>query len=278
MKKLSLFFILLVSITMFQSCEKDPVIQEPENVVAPTLPTQQMMVMPTSEFRNGGDPDTTVVNPNGVTYWNALHAGLNILVWNTVVVANLAAPTAAFGAALNQQAEYIGDNTFEWDYSFVAENINQKTYHIVLTGQYINNFQEVEWILTASEVGGFTDFVWYTGIVDSDLRSGVFTLYDRPNNPRPVLSLAYEGDENSEDGSLRLTNITPNNPDNGDYIEYREDSDLEFNRAYDVKRGNNNLLEIQWDEPSGNGRVKHPNHFNDSDWHCWDENNIDIEC
>ena len=64
---------------------------------------------------------------------------------------------------------------------------------------------------------------------------------------------------------------------NGDYIEWRTMNGTDYDRAYDVFL-DNNLLEIQANEVEENGRVKDPNHFNDSEWHCWDSSKFSIDC
>jgi hypothetical protein len=51
----------------------------------------------------------------------------------------------------------------------------------------------------------------------------------------------------------------------------------EYDRAYDVFT-KESLLEIQANSAAENGRVKHPSHFNDSDWHCWNTKQVNIDC
>jgi hypothetical protein len=267
----------------FQSCQKD-IEDQPTDLVAPAIPPMAMFSMPTETF-DENQVDTSGIANNPLertltgTYQNWFHSAVNLVVWHTVVVVNMAVPTAAFGAAINQPAEYIGDLTFAWDYVYVAPpNLGGKTYNVLLTGQYEPNLENVLWTMTVSEQGGFTDFVWYTGITSTTNDEGEFTLYRFPNNPQTYLRLDYAGDEVSGNGALRFTNIIPGHVDFGHYIEYREAPGSLLDRAFDVQREGDNFLQIQWNEAGNFGRVKHPTHFGDTDWHCWDAAFMDTEC
>ena len=81
----------------------------------------------------------------------------------------------------------------------------------------------------------------------------------------------------TEDISIRFSNVLANDPGNGDYIEWRTNNGGEFDRAYDVFN-KESLLEIEGNEALKNGRVKHPIHFNDNEWHCWDTNQFNVDC
>lgn len=279
MKNYLLFFVLILSVTFTQSCEKDPVEEEEiQQLAAPDVPPAEMFTMPVAAVTET-ETDTTMATTNGFTYWNWAHAALSLVGWNTVVYLNMAVPTAAFARAFNEEPVYIGDLTFQWAYQYTAPaELGGNIYDIRLTGQYIDDAQEVQWIMNASQVGGFTNFVWYTGITATDNTEGHFTLNRHPANPEPYLRMDYAAGLSPEDGTLRFTNVIPTHPENGHYLEYRTDSTADFNRAFDLQRSNGDFLEIRWNEPAGDGRVRHPQRFNDNEWHCWDTEQRDIEC
>lgn len=266
---------LAFSITLFSSCEEDPM---PAPSAAPEIPPTEMFSIPTAVM----DHSSTDTTSSHATYHNWVHAGINLVVWNTIIVANISIPTAAFARALDENPVYIGNGIFEWSYQYVAPPIlGEETYDISLTGEYINNGQDVRWIMTASQVGGFTNFEWYRGIVATNHTEGNFTVNHQPNNPAPYISIDYLGDPSTSDESIRYTNINPSSNEIGGYIEYRVEPGNSFNRAFDVNGGPNNpgsFLEIQWLDPTMEGRVKNPDHFNDTDWHCWDTNREDTAC
>ncbi len=271
MKRLFLF--LAISMFLFQSCEKDPISQNPEGLTAPQLPPTSMFSLPESTLENAEAGKTEFD-----TKWNFLHAGLNYLGWTAIVVTNMAVPVKAFGMAFNEEAEFVGDNTFEWKYNYNDTSPGGANYAVSLTGQYINNAQEVEWKLTVDRQGAYSNFVWYSGIVATDLSYGAFTLNQKPNNPETLIAISYDKDLSTQDVSLRFTNAISGDAGNGNYVEYRTEVNEYFNRSFDVQLGEDDLLEIQYNDPSGNGHVRHPKHFNNSEWHCWDNEQIDVDC
>jgi hypothetical protein len=278
MKNLILVLSAIFCLGFFQSCEKELEPQNEENVVAPKIPPVEMQRIPTTNIRSL-NPETNPVEVNGVSYRNWLHAGLSVLVWHTVVVVNMAVPTAAFATAFNEEPEYIGNYTFEWSYVYEAlPSEGGKTYEVVLTGQFISDYTEVVWVMNASESGGFTDFVWYTGVTSTDNTYGEFTLYGNPTDPEKQVHLEFEQSSDETNSRLRFTNVVPGSPDNGHYIEYRNNANSELNASFDIYGGPGNILEASWNEPAGNGQVRHPQYFNDNEWHCWDTNQMDIEC
>jgi hypothetical protein len=52
------------------------------------------------------------------TYKNFLYSYLSVGFWNVSVTLVSALPVVAYGHALQQTPEYLGDNTWEWSYEF----------------------------------------------------------------------------------------------------------------------------------------------------------------
>jgi len=276
MKKLNLFFFLLLALSIMQSCQKDEN-TSPTDEVAPELPPQATFIMP---FDGYEEVDTTEFNNEignrSMTYRNWFYAGTNILVWNTLVGINMIVPVASFAESFNHDPVYEGNGIFSWTYSYPVAGV---TYEAKLTGEFINSGADVEWIMTISQVGGFSNVVYYSGIVAVDGSKADWTLYHEPNNPKPFMRIIYLNDVNTGESSIRYTNIIPNNPGNGHYLEYRIQSGSAFNRAYDVFLGSpDNFIEILWNTPSDTGRVKNLTAFGDSEWHCWDIDKMDVDC
>lgn len=280
MKKFFFLASLLLSISIFQSCEKDAN-NNPKEEVAPTLPPQETFIMP---FAGYEDIDTTGLTspvaidersgPTGFRNW--FHAGSNVLVWNVILGVNMAIPVASFAEAFNHDPAYIGDGVFLWTYNF---NLGGQTFIANLTGEFVNNDLDVEWIMNISMVGGFSNVEWYRGIVSRDNKTATWTLNHRPENPTPFIRIDYQKNDVTGEFSIQYTNIIPGNVSFGNYIAYRIQVGEAFNRAYDVFHGSDdNFLEIEWNVPSGEGRVKHPKEYNDNDWHCWDTEKKDTDC
>ncbi len=275
MKRLIFLFCILGMLFTFQSCTDEGSNDNPDNLKAPIIPSTSLFTIPTQSFGLKEDKKTSS-SRNDKSNW--IHAGLNVLVWNTVVFVHTAVPITAFGHAFDYEAEYRGDLTWEWKYEYVAPPANgSKKYDVSLTGQYISNNTEVAWTMTVTEEGGSNGFVWYEGVVSIDHSSSNFTVNMDPTSPKPYMMLTSTRNLDSGDVTIRFSNVLANDPGNGDYIEWRTHNGNEYDRAYDVLTGDS-LLEIGGNETSKIGRVKHPKHFNDSDWHCWDENQFNIDC
>lgn len=280
MKKLSFAFALLLFFSVFQSCQKDPV-QNPDELIAPSLPPAESFIIP---FTGYEDLDTTGLHSNTglderggpTSFRNWFYAGSNLVVWNIIVGVNMAIPVASFLEAFNHDAVYDGQGSFIWAYDFTLGN---DTFLASLSARLINNNQDVEWVMNISKVGGFTNVEWYRGVTSRDNSRASWSLNHRPNNPQALLDILHEKDLATGEISTRYTNRIPSDPNNGDYIEYKTSNGSTFNRAYDVFRANNNeMLEVEWKAPSGEGRVRNPNFFNDNDWHCWDQDLRDTTC
>ncbi|MCI4669455.1 MAG: hypothetical protein MRZ79_15075 [Bacteroidia bacterium] len=276
MKKLQVILAFILSLALFTSCDVDP----PINQEAPDLPPQEMFSMPTTALSTM-EPDTAVPNANA-TYRNWTFSAINLVVWNTAIAVHAGIPIASFGKAVNQRAVYIGNDTFSWTYVYEAPAIlGGKSYDVVLTAQYINNFQEVEWIMNVTEQGSTNTFEWYKGISSTDFSEAHFTVNRNPANPEGYLDIEFEKDLSSGDFKIRYTSVAASDPGLGGYIEYRENVGAAFDRAFDIFGGANKpgeSIEIQWNQQNENGRVKNLEFFNDSNWHCWDENQADTSC
>ena len=279
MKKLLLLTAIAITFVFIQSCEKDDV-DLPANETAPQLPPAETFFLPL-EFEDYDQIDTNAyykdplpTKQNPTSFRNWFYAGANLVAWNVFVGATTAVPAVSFAEAFNHQAEFVGDGVWLWSYDFQVGN---DSYTANLTGEMMSG-NEVKWVMKISKEGGFTDFTWYSGIVRTDFTKATWTLNFQPENPSPALLIEYEKDSNSEDYFIRYTNIITNDSDNGHYIEFRVQSNELFNRAYDVFRGADNFLQIEWDEPARFGRVKHEKGFDDNEWHCWDEEFRDTDC
>lgn len=280
MKKLFFLAALFLTVSFMQSCKKDTV-ENPDDAVAPTLPPQETFIMP---FTGYEDLDTTgFVNPNSdleerggpTTFRNWFYSASNVFVWNVVLGVSMAVPVASFREAFNHTPVYDGNGAFIWSYDYTLAG---STYLASLSGRFINNNQDVEWVMNISKVGGFTNVEWYRGVVARDNSGATWTLNHKPENPQPLITIDYDKNVATGEFSIRYTNIIPGNPDNGDYIIYNTALGGEFNRSYDVFRGDDDFLEIEWNAPTNEGRVRNPKQYGDNDWNCWNMDLQDVDC
>ncbi|MEM9546608.1 MAG: hypothetical protein AAGA77_11590 [Bacteroidota bacterium] len=275
MKRLIVFLFVLGTLFLFQSCTQENNDDNPDNLAAPSIPNPALFTIPVQSFgvQSGKETSTT---RNDKSNW--IHAGLSVLVWNTVVFVHTAVPIAAFGNAFDYEAKYIGDLTWEWAYEYQAPPANGSiTYDVTLTGTYIDNNDQVQWTMTVSEQGSGKDFVWYEGIVTVGHSEGTFTVNKDPENPQPYMEIAFQRNTSDNNVTIRFSNVLAGDEGQGDYIEWRTQNGQEFDRGYDVWN-KQSLLQIEANEIQKDGRVKHPAHFGDENWHCWDTDQFNIDC
>lgn len=271
MKKLSFALVLFLSLFIMQSCQKDDLTPDPQGQKAPELPKAETFVMEFSDFEEfAGEND-----PRSVSNWQ--YAASNVVVWNSILTVHLIIPVAAFYESFNHDAVYQGSGIWLWAYS-VSDG--GQTYHAKLYGELLAT-NEVKWDMYISQQGGFSNVHWYSGVTANDGSYANWTLNYNPSSPTPIISIDYQKDNGNGFESIRYTNAIPGVPENGSYIEYRKanGSGVDFNRAYDVyKIDIDNLLEIQWNKPGNDGRVKDAEHFLDTEWHCWGGDLQDVDC
>ncbi len=245
------------------SCEKDP--------EAMDLPPAESIVIDWSQFP---DNSTKSLAADDLGYGNFLFSWGTVVIWNTVVAANIAIPTLAYLEALeNHTPVYLGDNTWEWSYSVT---INQRTIVARLTGARIDN-ETFSMEMTLSEARNFDDFKWFEGIIRYDHTEANWTISHSPENPVEYLEIAYEKNFETGERNITYTVVDPDNNLYNGYIDYGIDPDLEFDAHYTVSQGDS-TTNIEWDIATEKGRVKAQHHFGDENWHCWNTMLQDIEC
>ena len=274
MKKLNVVLVLFLSIFLMQSCQKDDLTTpqvDQQAQKAPELPKAESFVMPFTAFEGFTDEDDSRATSNWV------YSAANVVIWNLVLTHQLIIPVASFYESFNHSAEYQGNGVWLWAYD-VTEN--GSTYHAKLFGELLVN-SEIKWDMYISEEGGFPEMNWYSGVTSNDGSYANWTLNYNPYDPTPILSIDYQQNNGNGIESIRYTNIIPGNAENGAFIEYRksDNSGSDYNRMYDIYNSEiDNLMEIKWNNPGNDGRVKDPEHFQDNEWHCWDNYLQDIDC
>ncbi len=279
MNNLKFVLMLTLMISVFQSCVKEPIEPIVEEV-APELPPEQSFIMPFDGFEDADTSGLHRINTDSRTltsFRNWFYSATNVVVWNVAITLQVWLPTASFVESFNHQPDFMGNKTWLWAYEFTGQD--GKVYKAKLQGKVLDS-EEVAWEMKMSKAGAFTDVIWYTGITAKDNSYATWTLNHQPNNPEALIGIDYTRDDVNNIESIRYTNVRPNNPDNGDYIEFKNlNNGGDYNKSYDVFQvKKDNLLEIRWNNPEQDGRVKDPSHFNDEEWHCWDVDLMDVDC
>lgn len=248
----------IVAGMMFSSCKKK---------TPPDLPPKSAFVL--------SDMDSTAQKATPQSAWNFFYASADVAIWTTLLKVGLVVPTAAYTEAYKHQPKHVSGNKWLWEYDV---NVLLATYNVKLYGTYTPE-GSIEWEMVLSKNGGFQDFTWFTGTQNAEGTSGNWVLYKSPTENYQLLQIDWTRNSEDSTGSLKYTNIVPDGNENGGYIFYGNDQTGEYNAYYDIyNKGANNLTEIDYNTIYHNGRVKDPNTFKDSLWHCWDENFMDTDC
>ena len=180
--KNSIYLILSLGLILgLQSCMKE----KETSLQPPIIPPSALFTIPTSSFGVVDEKESSTTRTNKS---NWVHAGLNVLFWNSVVFTNTAVPVAAFNRALDHESEFIGDKTWEWKYDYTTPpSHGSKKYEVSLTGQVSQDNAQVFWMMRVIDSANSKEFTWYEGTIDKDNRIGDFTFYKEPSNPEPYM-------------------------------------------------------------------------------------------
>ncbi|EAR01178.1 hypothetical protein [Maribacter sp. HTCC2170] len=281
MKTKIIYALLALTLVFAVSCNKSDDNDDLQNE-ALQLPPFESMAIDLGNFlddsASGKQASTAKVGGN----W--LYPRLVVGIWNTALFTNLAVPVASFSSAFKHKAEFLGENTWQWEYTvdgFTSE------YTARLTGELMTD--EVVWkmYVTKAGVGSFDEFLWFSGVSDLDGKSGAWTLYQSHERPNRMIDIEWSI-ENEEIGSIKYTWVREMNDDGiadtfkDSYLEYglqEGDYDVFYDlHVYDLQMEDFVDVSIEWNSSMYNGRVMAPSHFEDELWHCWDTDGEDIEC
>lgn len=204
--------------------------------------------------------------------WN--HAIFNVGFWNTVVKISLAIPVVAFAASFQNIPLKQPDGSWLWSYDV---RIDETIYSAMLYGKYIE--QGVRWEMYITRENGFQDFLWYYGENNRSYTEGFWVLKNNPSDQDDLIRIDWSKDAGDDTLFIRYTNVLLNSPENGGYIDVKHTGSSNFDYIWDIfNKGRNNHTIIEWSSLTKEGRVKDPARFSDEEWHCWDENKLNVQC
>lgn len=247
------FAVMLTATLMLSviSCDKEPVDQKPQ------LPPVESLMMDFSDF----DEQPAVSKGSVSTYQNFTRAYLSVGIVNLSLGVVSALPVAAYAHALQHEAEYMGDNNWEWSYNFMLNGVN---YSAILTAHRISN---EEFTVDMTIADGEQSVKWFDGVVRYDHTSADWTIYR--DGSIPVLAIAWNKDFETEAADLTYTYIEPDQAESGSYVMWEYIPGADFDSEYTVSLAAGQTS-IQWNTTSISGRIKEPAFFGDDAWHCWD--------
>ncbi|MGM0464389.1 MAG: hypothetical protein ACQEQW_07005 [Bacteroidota bacterium] len=266
MRSGSLILIMLTAIMLMNtSCDRENQDEKPE------LPPVESLVMDFSDFDSRPDQQKGIVE----TYNNFVYSYLNVVFWSSLSSGSIALPVAAYTQLLDQDADYLGDNIWQWEYNFTWD---ESEYTATLTAQRLNNEEFSMEMVIALSAASESGFKWFEGIVRYDHTAASWDVYKYNDmDPVKMLEVDWTKDYEAETSSLTYVYVEPGKEETGSSITMGKDASLDYNAWYTITLSTG-TIEIQWDTATKEGRVRNPDHFEDNNWHCWNSELMDVEC
>jgi hypothetical protein len=183
-------------------------------------------------------------------------------------------PVAAFRASFHNIPLQQDDGSWLWSYSV---NFGGSIYTAELLAKFIT--EGVRWEMRITKEGEYEDFLWYYGECDLPATEGFWILKQSPSVPNDLVRINWSRNISAGTHAIRYTNIVPDGPENGGYIDTQYTKGVPYDHIWDMyNKGEDNHTYIEWSSTTKEGRIKDFNHFGDDDWHCWDSDRMNITC
>ncbi len=276
MKKIiDLLLILTVIAGLTTGCNK-------ENPVPPALPPIESMTIDFSNFITE-KKRASVFESKGIETTSWAFSALAASYWNSLMVTTLPIPVIAYRYAGQQSPVYLENNTWEWKYD---TPVFTATYRIRLTGRTYG--QNVEWKMYVSTEGNssFSEFLWLEGKSKLDGTGGQWILNHCSFYNEPVIQIDWTSD-GTDIQSVKYTYVRELNDSREDdpfrtsFIEFGRSPGETYDAYYLIHYYNGSDfydMEVEWSTTERHGRVKCEAFFADNEWHCWNDNYINIFC
>ena len=241
-------------LTVNTSCDNEPRESRPE------LPPVESLMMSFSDF----DAVRGETKASGEPHLHFNYAFRSLVFWSGASAVTMALPVAAYAYALEQGVEYLGDNSWEWAYSFHWSGLD---YTATLTATRINNEEfSLEMLITLSSMPE-QGVKWFDGIVRYDHTQANWTIYR--DGSIDVLDVAWTKDYELGDASLLYTYVEPEVEETGSYINYEYIPLEMYDATFTVSLSRGTTI-IQWNTTSKEGRAQDEAQFGNAQWNCWD--------
>jgi len=253
-RHLSLVLVVLGTLSAAWSCEKDKEEDPPE------LPPVESMLMDFSAFSE----QPAGAKGTEATYANFLYSYATVGFWSLSATLVSALPVAAYGHALQQSPVYLGDQTWEWSFDFMLNNVQ---YSAILTSERLSNEEFSMDMSIGLAAAPATAVKWFDGVVRYDHTHATWTIYK--DGTQPVLEIEWNKDFETEKADLTYTFVEQDHAQQGSYIMWDYNPGAGFDGAYNISLAEG-MTTIEWNTETIKGRVMSMVQFQDEEWHCWD--------
>ncbi len=249
--------VILGNVLALSSCKKKE---------APALPPKSTFVFENMKD-NTKDQSKDLINTNAPLALG--HVG----VWSTITGITVIVPVLAYEAALTQEAEHVSGNKWVRELSF---EVGVLKYSAKLYSEQKKDI--VNWEM---HISGplYNDFVWFTGSNDVNNTKGQWIINKSHIENHNFIQIDWTLNQDDNTGTIKYTNIEPGSNLNGSYLYHGNDQAGNYNVFYNVfNKLDNNLIEIDYNTTSYEGRIKDFKFYEDNLWHCWNHYFQDEVC
>lgn len=252
----SIVIFIISTILILTSCEDE---------TTPELPEVSTIYIP--DFNNSTQILKSTSN-------NAYIALSGIKEWTSFVSSDLEILKLAYSKALTTNAKNFSNKRWGWKYS-VTSDFDE--YYVEFNAT-LNNDKTYSFdmqILNADEIM----FKNLSGIMQLEGSSGRWFVYKSYTENSPCLQIDWSKDPANQKMNVKYSVIDEDSKNYGAYILFGNNQNGDYDVFYDIfDKQNDNLIEIDFSSNTNIGRVRSFNAFQDSLWHCWDEEFINHPC
>ncbi len=255
----SLFSIAILVALVLNSCEKD----KEEKL---QLPPELAFLIDLSPF--SADTKTTAGIETG-TRANITYAAGVVFFWDLAIIGVMALPTAAYVKAFEYQPQRVANNKWKWSYSVPGIST---TYTADLYGEIVG--AQIQWEMYISQQGGFTNWLMFDGVCNTERTEGYWKLYEYSLTPAEVIRIDWTYNWEEQTGSVKYTYTKEGTNENGNYLEYGLTTNTDFNAFYNLyNKSDDKLFNINYNTTTHEGNIEY-----DANSYCWDSLGYDVDC
>jgi hypothetical protein len=244
----------IILLIVSYSCDNEPAENRPE------LPPVESLMMSFTDFSAARGDTKASGEPN----LNFNYAFTSLVFWSGASALTMALPVAAYAYALDQGVEYLGDDLWEWSYSFQWSGLD---YTATLTATRINNEEFSLEMLIALSATPDQAVRWFDAVVRYDHSRANWTIYK--DGSIEVLEVTWTKDFELGDATLLYTYVEAQVLETDSYIKYEYAPQEMYDASFAVSISRGAML-VQWNTTSKEGRVQDEGRFGDAEWMCWD--------
>ena len=260
--------LIFVSFSVIISCNGD---DDDEDRPAPLFPDDSTFIIDFSVFTTAD----TIYLREIESFNNFGRALTNIAFWDSIISFNLEVPAAAFHGVSKEHGIY--DPTIDywvWAYPFAVQS---DFFRAKLHAWLVED--GVQWGMYVTSKGDYYDFFWFTGVSETNLHEGMWLVYLDPENWEPYIDINWGRNDQTNQYEIEYKYVLYQHPEENSFIQVSYKNEENYDCSATVFwRSQNRFVYVDWDTESKTGRIKEPDYFGDSDWHCWNSYLLDVDC